>query len=104
MIVLDEIKLRLGEISIADDLLQSFINELTYKIIHYCNLPENKEPPEGLQYVLVRMVVDNINNDGNGSIGSMKVGDTQINYTQTAEQLITSYQTDLNRFRRLVWP
>lgn len=119
--VLDVVKLRLG---ISDDskdaLIDSYVQEIGQRILHYCNLPEI---PDGLAHTWASMVVDAVRVDlpqderiaatvGGGE--SVKIGDTSVtsggsgggvsNTSKSViDQVVLNYRIDLNRYRRMRW-
>ncbi|WP_339295917.1 DNA-packaging protein [Paenibacillus sp. FSL W7-1279] len=111
-------------LQLQDDALKglvvSYIREIGYRIMHYCNL---EEIPEELSFTWAAMSLDaarvdlpNVDeiSDGAGGGDSIKIGDTSIspasssagvsNMTKSSlDQVVLNYRMDLNRYRKLRW-
>jgi len=113
------VKLRLGlKYNNLQPLIESYIYEIRYRILHYCNLDKI---PDGLKYTWVSMVVDAVRvdlpsiaeiNDTVGGGENIKVGDTSISSASTSvsnvsksviDNVIFNYKVDLDRYRRMGW-
>lgn len=113
------VKLRLGLDDGQKDLVETYIDEIGRRILHYCNL---SEIPAGLKMTWSSMVIDALrieqpNMDGieETTVGgeSVKIGDTSVspasgstltNATKSViDQVVLNYRVDLHRFRKLRW-
>lgn len=118
--VLTLVKKRL---QLADDaldaLIESYVDEIEQRILHYCNL--TRVPP-GLKWTWASMVIDALRIeqssveeiDATADRGaSVRVGDTSVTpssaggVTNTSksviDQVVLNYRVDLNRYRKLRW-
>lgn len=117
--VLAAIKLRLGLDDSYDALINSYVQEIGQRIVHYTNL---SEIPPGLEPVWVSMTIDTLRIEqpnlpgiaetiGGGE--SVTVGDTSTAPAKTAgltntaksviDEVVLNYRVDLNRYRKLRW-
>lgn len=113
------VKLRLDLDDGQKDLVETYIDEIGRRILHYCNL---SEIPAGLKMTWSSMVIDALrieqpNMDGieeTASGGeSIKIGDTSVSPASGSvltnasksviDQVVLNYRVDLNRYRRLRW-
>lgn len=114
------VKARLGlSDDIHKELVGTYINELGFRIKHYCNI---SAIPEALKFVWASMVIDVCRielshideiDDTSDRGESIKVGDTSsapatssglTNTSKTViDSVVTNYRVDLNRYRRLGW-
>lgn len=113
------VKLRLDLDDGQKDLVETYIDEIGRRILHYCNL---SEIPAGLKMTWSSMVIDALrieqpNMDGieeTASGGeSIKIGDTSVSPASGSvltnasksviDQVVLNYRVDLNRFRKLRW-
>lgn len=126
MTVLEIINLKIVDATIAEPEKALAIGEVEQVIKNYCNLDR---VPEALKYTWANMAVDLIkynheSNNGGGDmaadaadVSSIKVGDTQIqlgggsssrakvlnSHRPNLDQIVMNYQSQLNKFRRMVW-
>lgn len=113
------VKLRLDLDDGQKDLVETYIDEIGRRILHYCNL---SEIPAGLKMTWSSMVIDALrieqpNMDGieetTSGGESIKIGDTSVspasgsaltNATKSViDQVVLNYRVDLNRYRKLRW-
>lgn len=126
MTVLEIANLKIIDAAITKLDIQLAVMEVEEVIKNYCNIDE---VPEALNYTWANMAVDLIkynyesNNSGSevaadaADVSSLKVGDTQIqlgggsssrakvlnSHRPNLDQIVMNYQSQLNRFRRMVW-
>jgi len=117
--VLAAIKLRLGLDDSHDALIDSYVQEIGQRILHYTNLAEI---PAELEHVWVSMTIDTLRIEQSNLPGiaettgggeSVTVGDTSTaparpaGLTNTAksviDEVVLNYRVDLNRYRKLRW-
>lgn len=113
------VKLRLDLDDGQKDLVETYIDEIGRRILHYCNL---SEIPAGLKMTWSSMVIDALrieqpNMDGieetTSGGESVKIGDTSVSPASGSvltnasksviDQVVLNYRVDLNRYRRLRW-
>ena len=107
------VKLLLSDASIGDDVIDYWVNSTKQYILNYCNLVEL---PSQLENTLVEITCLRIryNQGGMGSgvkgIASVSDGSQSVSYSSIGQKsfssdddLIKSFNTQLNRFRRLKW-
>lgn len=69
------------------------------KIKNYCNIDE---VPKELENTMVEMAAALGETETRGSVSSVKMGDTEVEYTETAASaVLTEFAVQLNRFRRI---
>jgi len=126
MTALEIVNLKIKNASITELDKELAINEIEQVIKNYCNIDKI---PEELNYTWANMAVDLINynyqlnnNDDiveadSADVSSIKVGDTQIqlgggnnsraktlnSHIPNLDQIILNYQSQLNKFRKMVW-
>jgi len=126
MTALEIVNLKIKNASITELDKELAINEIEQVIKNYCNIDKI---PEELNYTWANMAVDLINynyqlnnNDDiveadSANVSSIKVGDTQIqlgggnnsraktlnSHIPNLDQIILNYQSQLNKFRKMVW-
>lgn len=117
--VLAAIKLRLGLDDSHDALIDSYVQEIGQRILHYTN---QSEVPPGLEPVWVSMTIDALRierpnlpgiAETTGGGEEIRVGDTSTaparpagltNTVKSAiDEVVLNYRVDLNRYRRLRW-
>lgn len=117
--VLAIVKLRLGLDDSHDALIDSYVQEIGQRIMHYCNLTE---VPRELELTLASMVIDALRieqpnlpgiAETTGAGEEISIGDTSSRpaqapgLTSTAKSVIDAvvlnYRVDLNRYRRMRW-
>ncbi|WP_213528715.1 phage head-tail connector protein [Paenibacillus cisolokensis] len=117
--VLKTVKLRLGLDDSHDELIDSYVQEIGQRILHYTNLAEI---PAELEHTWASMVIDALrieqpNMPGiaetTGAGESVTIGDTSsaparpAGLTNTAKSaidtVVLNYRVDLNRNRKLRW-
>lgn len=117
--VLSLVKLRLGLTDEWDALVDSFVQEIGQRILHYCNVTEI---PVELESTWSSMVIDALRieqpklpgiAETSGAGEEITVGDTSSKpaqgsgLTNTAksaiDQVVLNYRIDLNRYRKLRW-
>lgn len=117
--VLVTVKLRLGLDDSHDALIDSYVQEIGQRILHYTNLAEI---PAELEHTWASMVIDALRieqpnlpgiAETSGGGEQVKVGDTSTapakpaGLTNTSKSVIDAvvlnYRTDLNRYRRMRW-
>lgn len=92
--ILGEIKAR-NSVPAADEAkVESYINQMVSKALTYCNLDEL---PDVMFFTIVEMVEQRM---GAGQISNIKRGDTSITY-KSADEIITGFRDELNRYRRI---
>lgn len=118
--VLATVKLRLRLDDSHDALIDSYVQEIGQRILHYTNMTDI---PAELEHTWASMVVDALRIDqpndeqiaatvGGGE--SMKIGDTSVtsggsggglsNTSKSViDQVVLNYRIDLNRYRRMRW-
>lgn len=101
-----------GDDTSQDIPLQFVIDDVTEAILNYCNL---KELPPGLESTGYRMAMDLYRGEAVGEaavpveVTSVSEGDTSTSfgvsgaYAALQGGLLKDYQTQLNRYRKLVW-
>ncbi len=126
MTALEIVNLKIKNASITELDKELAINEIEQVIKNYCNIDKI---PEELNHTWANMAVDLINynyqlnnNDDiveadSADVSSIKVGDTQIelgggnnsraktlnSHIPNLDQIILNYQSQLNKFRKMVW-
>jgi len=126
MTALEIVNLKIKNASITELDKELAINEIEQVIKNYCNIDKI---PEELNYTWANMAVDLINynyqlnnNDDivkadSADVSSIKVGDTQIqlgggnnsraktlnSHIPNLDQIVLNYQSQLNKFRKMVW-
>lgn len=126
MTVLEIVNLKITDATITELDIQLAIDEVQMVIKNYCNIDE---VPEALNYTWANMAVDLIkynyesNNSGGevaadaADVSSLKIGDTQIqlgggsssrakvlnSHKLNLDRIVMNYQSQLNKFRRMVW-
>lgn len=127
MTVLEILSLKTSNACITEPDKLLAIGEVEQSIKNYCNIDE---VPEALNYIWANMALDlvNYNFESNNRAGdtiatdpsdvsSIKVGDTQIqlgggggsrakvlnSHRPNLDQIVMNYQSQLNKFRRMVW-
>lgn len=117
--VLATVKLRLGLDDSHDALIDSYVQEIGQRILHYTNLSEI--PPE-LEHVWASIVIDALRieqpnlpgiAETTGGGEEIRVGDTSTAPAKTAgltntaksviDEVVLNYRVDLNRYRKLRW-
>jgi hypothetical protein len=117
--VLAKVKLRLGMDDSHDALIDSYVQEIGRRILHYTNLTEI---PAELEYTWASMVIDALRieqpslpglTEMTGGGEEIRVGDTSTapakpaGLTNTAKSaidaVVLNYRLDLNRYRKLRW-
>jgi hypothetical protein len=118
--VIEIVRIRLpGLPDDTDALIDSYVQEIGQRILHYCNLAEI---PAELEHTWASMVIDALrieqpNMPGvaetSGAVQEITVGDTSsvpakpAGLTNTAKSVIDAvvlnYRVDLNRYRKLRW-
>ena len=117
--VLATVKLRLGLDDSHDALIDSYVQEIGQRILHYTNL---SEIPATLEHTWASMVIDALRIEQSNLPGiaettgggeSVTVGDTSTAPAKTAgltntaksviDEVVLNYRVDLNRYRRLRW-
>ena len=116
--VLATVKLRLGLDDSHDALIDSYVQEIGQRILHYTNLTEI---PAALEHTWVSMVIDalrieqpNLPGIAETSGGeSIKIGDTSVSPASGSgltnasksviDRVVLNYRVDLNRYRKLRW-
>ncbi len=94
-------------------LVESYIRETGYRIMHYCNL---EEIPEALSFTWANMAqgafkVDQSHLEELDEVLStgidLKIGDTSVKSSATGggsvAMAVQAYASDLNRYRKLRW-
>lgn len=113
------VKLRLNLDDDQEGLVETYIDEIGHRILHYCNLTEI---PAGLKSTWASMVIDALRieqpnlegiEDTSGGGESVKIGDTSVSPASGSvltnasksviDQVVLNYRVDLHRFRRLRW-
>lgn len=113
--VLEIIKLR-TEIDDKDALIESYIEEIGRRILHYC---QRRDIPKALHWVWASMVIDALRVEQPEDFGvddgvmSVKIGDTTVGPATSdevtilnksvIEELVLNYKADLHRYRKLSW-
>ncbi len=94
--ILIELKAR-NVIAASDEpKILSYIKQMKSKSMAYCNLTEL---PDGLFYTLVEMVEQRM---GVNQVSSITRGDTTIKYAvPTPDEIISNFQSELNKFKRM---
>lgn len=126
MTVLEIVNLKITDATITELEKALAVGEVEQVIKNYCNIDE---VPNALSYTWANMAADLIkyNYESNNSegeraadeagISSIKVGDTQIqlgggsgsrakvldSHSPNLDQIVMNYQSQLNKFRRMVW-
>lgn len=126
MTILEIVQAKIKNEAITELDIQLAIGEVEEVIKNYCNIDE---VPEALKYTWANMAVDLVkynyesNNSGGevaadaADVSSIKVGDTQIqlgggsgsrakvlnSHRPNLDQIVMNYQSQLNKFRRMVW-
>lgn len=115
MELIDIIKSKLPDPKPSDEMITVHIEEVGQAIMTYCN---RDDIPTELRFVHANMVVDLINgeakkanSEANQSVQSIKEGDVQVTFANTklsasesaTESILSNYQSQLNRFRKLRW-
>jgi len=117
--VLAAIKLRLGLGDERDALIDSYVQEIGQRILHYTNL---SEIPAELEPVWVSMTIDALRieqpnlpgiAETSGAGEEIRVGDTSTTPARPAgltntgksaiDAVVLNYRVDLNRYRKLRW-
>jgi len=117
--VLATVKLRLRLDDSHDALIDSYVQEIGQRILHYCNL---SEIPAELEHVWASMTIDALRieqpnlpgiAETTGGGEEIRVGDTSTaparpaGLTNTAKStidaVVLNYRVDLNRYRKLRW-
>lgn len=126
MTVLEIVNLKIADATVTEPEKVLAVGEVEQVIKNHCNLDA---VPEALNYTWANMAVDLIkyNSESNNSggevaadaadVSSIKVGDTQIqlggggglrakvlnSHRPNLDQIVMNYQSQLNKFRRMVW-
>ena len=126
MTVNEIVRAKIKDEAIIELDIQLAVMEVEEVIKQYCNIDE---VPEALNYTWANMAVDLVkynyesNNSGGevaadvADVSSLKVGDTQIqlgggsgsrakvlnSHRPNLDQIVMNYQSQLNKFRRMVW-
>ena len=126
MTVPEIVNLKITDATITEPEKALAIGEVEQVIKNYCSIDR---VPEALNYTWANMAVDLIkynyesNNSGGevvvdaADISSLKVGDTQIqlgggsssrakvlnSHRPNLDRIVMNYQSQLNKFRRMVW-
>ena len=126
MIILEIVRAKIKNEAITELDIQLAIDEVQVVIKNYCSIDE---VPEELKYTWANMAADLVlyqyasNNSGGevaadaADVSSLKVGDTQIqlgggsgsrakvlnSHRPNLDQIVMNYQSQLNKFRRMVW-
>ena len=95
--MLERLKLILKN-EVSDELARFLLDLAEEKIKNYCNIDT---VPEGLSHTWLEMAAALSENRNGGAVSSIKEGDTQINYSTTADEILDSYKPQLNRYRRI---
>lgn len=100
---LEEVKIRLSITKPTyDQLLNSYIKQAMRKVMNYCN---RKDIPRELFYVVVAIAVDlyNIGTNENRKVIEEKQGNRSVKYISSCDidSVVSSYKSELNRFRRV---
>lgn len=117
--VLATVKLRLGLTDEWDALVNSYVQEIGQRILHYCNL---SEVPVALEHTWASMVIDALRieqpklpgvEETSGVGEEITIGDTSSRPAQNSglsntaktviDQLVLNYRVDLNRYRKMRW-
>ncbi len=117
--VLKTVKLRLELDDSHDELIDSYVQEIGQRILHYCNMAEI---PTELEHTWASMVIDALRieqpnlpgiAETTGGGEEIRVGDTSTapahsaGMTNTAkaaiDEVVLNYRVDLNRYRKLRW-
>lgn len=117
--VLKLVKLRLALSDEWDALVDSYVQEIGRRILHYCNLDQ---VPDVLEHTWASMTIDALRieqpklpgiAETSGEVEQVTVGDTSTapakpaGLTNTAksviDEIVLNYRVDLNRYRRLRW-
>ncbi|EHQ88281.1 Phage QLRG family, putative DNA packaging protein [Desulfosporosinus youngiae DSM 17734] len=102
-----------------DSLIKDYIEELGWRILHYCNL---LDIPNSLKFTWVSMTIDAVRidlphvdeiSDTVGGSEAVKIGDTQVSpgrgdgvsntSKDVIDKVVLNYRIDLNRYRKLRW-
>lgn len=120
--VLKIVKLRLKiTVDTSDALIDSYISEIGWRIMHYCNI---SEIPKDLTHVWASMVMDALRVEQSNvpeiaetlpdSLNT-KIGDTSVSEAASSgkevtalsksiiDSVVLNYKADLIRYRRLRW-
>jgi hypothetical protein len=117
--VLSVVKLRLGLDDSHDALIDSYVQEIGQRIIHYTNLAEI---PAELEHTWASMVIDALRieqpnlpgiSETTGGGEQVTVGDTSSAPAKSSgltndaksviDAVVLNYRVDLNRYRRMRW-
>lgn len=119
--VLRIVKLRLGfKDETNDALIDSYITEIGWRIMHYCNI---NEIPNDLTHVWASMVMDALRveqstipeiEDSMPDGLNTKIGDTSVSSASSSgevtplnksviDSIVLNYKADLIRYRRVRW-
>lgn len=118
--VLATVKLRLGIMDIAlDPLIDSYVQEISRRILHYCNIAEI---PIELESTWSSMTIDVLRIEQpsipeiantNGGATEIQIGDTSVKPSGDSglvntsksiiDKVVLNYRIDLNRYRKLRW-
>lgn len=108
---LAKLKLLLGITDNAKDaLLQFCLDDVTEKILNYCNVDTI---PVGLENTACRMAIDLFRGENFGSVApdgglitSQSEGDTSVSYRVNdnyVQSVMKDHRAQLNRYRQLSW-
>ena len=99
--MLENVKLMLGiEMDTQDAVLQLMIEDAKSAVRDYCC---RKDFPKQLEYVVRELVIDAFITNNEGSVSSIKRGDTQINYSSViTKAAFTDRQISaMNRYKKI---